>query len=99
MLLTWEPKYSVQVKKIDQQHQQLINIINRLYLAIKDNKVKTEIGKILSELIDFSSNHFSTEEKYFTEFNYKNAVHHKKEHQKFINKILNLQLQNKNNEI
>ncbi len=99
MLLTWDSKYSVQVKKIDQQHQQLINIINRLYLAIKSNKVKTEIGRILTELIDYSGYHFSTEERYFTKFNYKNTVHHKKEHQKFTNKMLVLQQQYKNKEI
>jgi len=99
MLLTWEPKYSVQVKEIDLQHQELIKIINKLYLAIKNNKIKKDIGRLLSELIDYSSYHFSTEEKYFTEFNYKNTAHHKKEHQKFIDKILALQRQYKDNEI
>ena len=30
----WSPEYSVNIKTIDNQHQELVNILNRLFVAV-----------------------------------------------------------------
>jgi hemerythrin-like metal-binding protein len=49
------------------------------------------LGGILNELIEYAGYHFSTEEKYFILFNYEYADEHIGEHQKFVEKVTDLQ--------
>ncbi|MFC1608626.1 bacteriohemerythrin [Patescibacteria group bacterium] len=95
---TWKEEYSVQVAEIDDQHKQLINLIFQLFTAINERKTREKLESILNDLIDFSDLHFSTEEKYFEQFNYKDSEEHIEEHRNFTAKVLDLQKRYKNNE-
>lgn len=99
MPLEWKKDHSVGVEEIDEQHKQLIKIMNRLYEAINNMKTKEELGGILGELVSYARYHFSTEEKYFDMFGFEFSDEHKKEHQKFKEKIITIQKQFKGNEI
>jgi len=88
ILIPWKDQYSVQVKEIDEQHKKLLIIINQLYEAIKSQSSHKNLVTLVKELIDFSEYHFTTEEKYFDLCNYEDKEPHKKEHQKFKEKIL-----------
>ncbi|MEA2112553.1 MAG: bacteriohemerythrin [Patescibacteria group bacterium] len=85
MLIEWKEEYSVNVKELDEQHKKLIEMINRLYIVInnQDKNLKENFSKILKDLKNFKTNHFSTEEKYFHQFNYKNTKEHMAEHKRF----------------
>lgn len=86
MFLNWDESLSVNVKAIDDQHKQLVKMINEFYGAIrKDNK--QALGKLLSSLAAYTVTHFAYEEKYFTKFAYPEAVKHKKQHQMFVDKV------------
>ena len=88
VFMRWTEELSVHVKKIDEQHQNLIDIINRAHdtdLA----KNKDEGNKILDELIEFTRIHFSTEENYFEKCHYPDAEKHIEEHARYIQKVLN----------
>lgn len=85
--LRWQEDYSVRVKEIDEQHKKLVVLINKFYNAFYDHKHKEVIEEVLSELTDYTRYHFSTEEKYFRQFNYSDTLIHIKEHQQFIEKI------------
>ena len=99
MSLKWLPEYSVNVKEIDNQHKQFIQLICRLFKAIDERTTQKELGPILNELITFAKNHFQTEEKYFDKFNYENSKSHKNEHRKFKKKVSELKNKYQNNEI
>ncbi|MCF7835877.1 MAG: bacteriohemerythrin [Candidatus Marinimicrobia bacterium] len=99
MLIEWKEGYSVGVAEIDKQHKNLIEIVNELSAAMEKNKVRDELAQILEKLVNFSREHFSTEEKYFDEFNYEHAESHKEEHKQFSDKILSLQKQYKDKEL
>jgi hemerythrin len=86
-LITWNDTLSVNVGEIDKQHQQLINMINDLDDAMRQGKGKTVLRKILAGLMDYTSFHFSTEEKYFAQFGYPAAENHIKEHLAFVDKV------------
>jgi len=86
-LIEWSDKYSVQIDEIDNQHKQLVDIINKLYRFFKAGNVKDKIHPILDELIDYTHYHFQTEERYFRVFNYSDAKRHVVEHQIFTKKV------------
>ncbi len=86
-LITWEDSLSVGVAEIDQQHQQLISLINQLYDAMKQGKGKDVAGKIIDSLIDYTVVHFQTEEKYFEQFGYPETESHKQQHAAFVQQV------------
>lgn len=58
-LLEWNKNLSVGVEKIDQQHKELIEILNKLYLAMKQGQARDEMGKIFLELVSYTECHFN----------------------------------------
>ncbi|HVN47704.1 MAG TPA: bacteriohemerythrin [Bacteroidota bacterium] len=90
-LILWDNTFSVHIKEIDEQHKKLVNLINSLYDAMKAGKGKEVLHHILDELIDYTKNHFSKEEKMMGQYGYPTAALHKMEHDKFTKKVLTMQ--------
>jgi len=83
----WNNSISVNVRKIDEQHQKLISLLNQIYDAMSIGQGKIILDNILKELVDYTEYHFSTEESYMTQFDYPEYTVHKSEHDFFKNKI------------
>ncbi len=90
-LLEWSDKLSVNVDEIDAQHKKLIELINRLNDAWKNDFKREDVRSVFMELIDYTKYHFSSEEKYMEENGYPDLEAHKKQHEKFVKKLQNLQ--------
>jgi len=90
-LIEWEDKYSVGVEAFDNQHKQLIKLINELYDAMKAGAAKEISSKIIEELVAYTVIHFQSEEKVFDEHDYEGTEEHKKEHQQFIDQVASFQ--------
>lgn len=89
MLIKWEDSYSVNVKELDDQHKKFIDTVNQLYFIInKGGDIKEEFAKTMEKLINFKDVHFSTEEKYFKEFNYENTEEHVNEHNELKKQLM-----------
>ena len=86
-LIEWNDSLSVKIAEIDQQHQKLISMINELNDAMSHGKGKDVMARILGNLINYTSTHFRTEEKYFDQFDYPDKANHKREHTTFVNKV------------
>ena len=86
-LIKWNDSLSVNVVKIDQEHKKLVGMVNELTDAMKAGHGKDVLGKILDGLISYTAFHFQTEEKYFQQVKYPDAVAHKKEHAAFVQKV------------
>ncbi|RWX48186.1 hemerythrin [Candidatus Electrothrix marina] len=86
-LIKWNDSFSVNVVKIDQEHKKLVEMINELTDAMKAGHGKDVLGKILDGLISYTAFHFKTEEQYFRQVKYPDAVAHKKEHVAFVQKV------------
>jgi hemerythrin len=89
-LIDWTDKMSVGVEEIDEQHKKLVGIINHLHDSLKTNSFKEELKIIFMELIDYTKYHFEAEEKIMEEAGYEDLEAHKKQHQKFVNKLLRM---------
>ncbi|MHB8136545.1 MAG: bacteriohemerythrin [Anaerolineaceae bacterium] len=79
---SWKQEYSVGNDLMDEQHQVLIEMINKLHDAMKIGKGNVEAGHIVTEMIDYSVMHFSMEEK----FAYTGRSDHNIEHTAFMTK-------------
>ena len=82
----WDNKYSVGISIIDEEHKELIDIINKA-VAIKENNCNPEeIREILYEMIKYALKHFATEETYMIKFNFPEYQIHRNEHLDFTDK-------------
>lgn len=94
--IEWTKSLEIGIKEIDDQHKELIKLINNTY----NLKKQINVAKILNELTSFARTHFSTEERYFNEWKYPNTTEHMLEHEKLILKVLRFnQLYTKNKQI
>ncbi len=89
--LEWSEKYSMGMDEIDEQHHRLFVLVNRLHQAVVDGAEQSTIGEILDELIDYTVNHFDTEEKIFKENNYPEYEVHKQQHDDLTAQVVELQ--------
>jgi len=90
-IITWSDEYNLGIKIIDDQHREFVEIIDELYTSLQNVSSKPDLEKILEKLVNYKNIHFSTEEKYFKEFNYEGAVEHETQHRMFNEKITEFQ--------
>ncbi|HWQ66299.1 MAG TPA: bacteriohemerythrin [Methanospirillum sp.] len=86
-LFAWDDKYSVHVGKMDEQHKKLFDLINQLHEAMTSGKGNAVMAEILKGLKDYTTVHFTEEEKYLESFKYSGLLEQKKQHKMFIDKI------------
>jgi hemerythrin-like metal-binding protein len=53
---------------------------------MKERKANDILGGIIEDLVNYTMEYFQTEKRYFDEFGYLKAGHHKREHKDFVNK-------------
>lgn len=80
----WSDDYSVKIPAIDEQHQELVNILNRLFIAVSLREGHKVVAGILDALLVYTQTHFALEERLMRAANYTDYEHHKEEHQKLI---------------
>jgi len=86
--ITWKEKWKTGIKKIDEQHNHFVEIINKTAELIRKKQDGPRLSAILVDLTEFARVHFSTEEKYFDETNYPETEEHKKKHSELLEKVL-----------
>lgn len=94
-MLKWKEEYLIGVKTIDEQHKKLFEIAQRAYDLLKNDIYVDKYDKIiniLEELKEYAVYHFNSEEHYMISIGYRKFVSHKAEHNEFINKIKNTDL-------
>lgn len=86
-LISWNDRMSVKVKEIDDQHKQLIAMINELNEGMQKGRGQDALGKLIAGLAAYAVMHFTTEERHFAALNYPEAPAHKAEHEKFVAEV------------
>jgi len=92
-IVEWNESLSVGVREIDAQHQGLLGLINELHEAMKEGKSRDILASLVSRLKDYARAHFSTEEKYLRQTAFPGFEEHRVQHDKFIEKILDFELE------
>lgn len=83
----WSSEYSVNIKTIDDQHRELVNILNRLFLAVCKREGDKAIAGILDALVSYTQTHFALEERLMRQANYKDIESHIEEHRKLLEQL------------
>ncbi|MGD0801818.1 MAG: bacteriohemerythrin [Terracidiphilus sp.] len=85
-LLKWSSKYSVGVKALDDQHNELIEMLNELHAAMLKGQAQSVAGSLLPKLVSGANKHFSTEEQLMESTKYPGLAEQRAEHRALIGK-------------
>lgn len=96
-LVKWEKNWETGIKLIDEQHKLLFDIINELNKALKFNREREVMERIIENLKIYVYTHFAMEESLMLRYDYPDFENHKIQHKKFIDKMDNAALRYKNN--
>ncbi len=91
--LEWNEELRVGIESIDNEHRQLILMLDQLYQDLHDGKPPRELLRKLDEIVTCIGVHFAHEEGYFDKTGYPEpeASKHKKEHVGLTAQIKELQ--------
>jgi hemerythrin-like metal-binding protein len=89
-IVEWNEEFSVNVKLIDDQHQQMLDIVNSLHTAVEASADKETLNKILIDLYAHTRAHFSTEDELMKKHNYPGYEQHLHEHHVLLQQLDNL---------
>ena len=95
--ICWKDEYSVGIEKIDHQHQHLFELINKLIERPVSSDDSGLVSEILTEMINYAREHFTTEETLMQQYGFPQIELHKKEHDYFINTTAELAIGFKDN--
>lgn len=90
-LFQWSDSYSVGVQEIDEQHKELVDLLNQLHTAIMEKHGSEASRRILDELADYTKTHFMVEESLMRISNYPDFETHKQIHEDLIGQVVSLQ--------
>ena len=85
--IRWQDKFSVDNKKIDNEHKTFIELIRSLSEAIEQERDLLHIERLLTELGLYARFHFYSEETLMHEHDYPGLADHKAEHEALLDKF------------
>jgi hemerythrin len=90
-LIEWSDELSCNVKEIDDQHKNLVAMLNELHRAMLRKEGQKALSSILGRMVEYTSYHFSTEERYMSMFHYPGLEAHRPEHAEFVSSVAQFQ--------
>ena len=88
--VVWEDRYVLGIPEVDAQHKELFSLTNELYDACCQGSeiAQSEFRDVIHKAVKYVGYHFSSEEKLLADANYPKLAEHKKEHERFVKKVL-----------
>lgn len=94
-MIQWKEDYRTGVDLIDDQHKRLLEIAAEAHALLKDELLTDKYDKIVAiidELKEYTVYHFRSEEEYMESINYKRLLSQRVEHNEFIEKMNDINL-------
>jgi hemerythrin len=88
VLLKWSDAFNTGVADIDEQHKELVTILNRLKTSIANRTSRQACGRILDELVEYTQMHFRFEEGLMEASGYALLDSHKKLHEELLAQVI-----------
>ncbi|MGB4268596.1 MAG: bacteriohemerythrin [Spirochaetota bacterium] len=86
--IEWGEHLSVGVKVFDNEHKQLVALINKLNQALLAGSAKKTMEEILKNLVNYTQIHFKHEEDYMILYDYPEYEKHKREHDALTDQVM-----------
>jgi hemerythrin len=90
MEVAWNSRYSTGIHIIDEQHQELFQIVNRLRRLVLEAADRLEIEALLQDLVACSERHFASEEAHMAKLGYPDLAQHLAEHASMLTSLQEL---------
>ncbi|HEX7552144.1 MAG TPA: bacteriohemerythrin [Geothrix sp.] len=87
MEVAWNARYSTGIRIIDEQHQELFQIVNRLRQLVAEAGDRTAIENLLEDLLACSERHFASEEAHMAKVGYPDLTQHRAEHASMLTSL------------
>src|SRR5262245_11684964 len=87
LMFEWKPIYSVQIREIDAEHQNLFRVAEELCSAMSTGKGKVVLARILDRLLQYTRVHFAHEERLMAASGYPDFASHKAEHEALTRRV------------
>lgn len=90
MYIQWKNEYRIGVPRVDEQHQQLIELINALYQKIGPETKPGDVWNLLEGFNHYADTHFATEERIARDANIpiEDFNAHKAKHESYRDRML-----------
>ncbi len=89
-LLQWKPEYSVGIQSMDDEHREMIELINATYEKLKSNSDADQVEEYLGEILSTISMHFALEERIMRNAGYGEYQAHKDDHEILLDRLRDL---------
>ncbi|NNF40283.1 MAG: hemerythrin family protein [Woeseiaceae bacterium] len=89
-LLKWKTEYSVGIPSMDDEHREMIELINGVYDKLGDGADEAAIESCLEEIFSAISMHFALEERIMRDSHYDEYEAHKEDHEDLLDEIRDL---------
>ncbi len=86
-LIQWNEELCVGINQVDEEHQQLVAIVNQLDEAMTSGKGTRIMGEILAQLVQYTKVHFESEEELMADANFPDLDLHRKQHRQLVQKV------------
>lgn len=86
----WADDLVIDNGQIDQDHRQLVDLVNELHTATSQGRGQEIVARILDDLVRYTVEHLRREEQLMASLNFPNLVQHKSGHDKFMEEIRDL---------
>lgn len=90
-LISWSDKMSVGVAALDEEHKQLVELLNALHDGIQAGRAIDVLAQVLDGLVFYTANHFRHEEELFASTGYPASCEHKLEHDHLTGQVMEIQ--------
>jgi hemerythrin-like metal-binding protein len=85
--LPWRDDYSTGVASIDHEHQQMIDLINRIFERLESDSSGAAVSDFLGEVHARIAAHFALEEQIMRDRRYDQFEDHKADHERLLDEI------------
>jgi hemerythrin len=89
-LLQWKPEFSVGIDAMDDEHREMIDLINETYQRLASDSDSDQVEECLGEIFNTISMHFALEEKMMRNANYAEFQAHKEDHEDLLDRLRDL---------
>lgn len=92
MEATWNSRYNTGIQIIDEQHQELFQVMDRLRGGVQQGEPRPVIEALLEDLVACSERHFATEEAFMARMGYPDLPQHLAEHASMLTSLRELRV-------
>ena len=86
-LIEWQERFRIGIPSVDYEHQEMIALLNELYVGLAADAGAAEVMGFLGEIYTRISAHFALEERVMRESRYDGFAEHKADHEDLLDQI------------